>query len=216
MKTVVTSLAGSIAAWSWIFLLSACSIMAPQPENTKFFVLTPTAGVSAGGAASVAAASATSNLVIGVGPLKFPQYLRGPEVVTRTGPSELALSDTERWAEPLDSGFARVLSDNLSRLLGTQQVVTFPWYNPGQIDYAVQVNVMRFETDPKGKPELQAQWSIRDAHSGKVLIARESDVAGPAEAAGPSPSAGLSQVLGSLSQEIASQIVQLKAQRKPG
>jgi len=207
----VKSLAGSIATWSLMVLLTACSIMSPQPDNTKFFVLTSTAG-----AVPATGGSSTSTLVIGVGPIKFPQYLRRPEVVTRTSPSEVELSNTDRWAEPLDSAFARVLSQNLSQLLGTQQVVTFPWYNSGQIDYAVQVNVMRFETDPKGKAELQAQWSIRDAHSGKVLIARESDVTGSAEAAGPSPSAGLSQVLGSLSQEIASQIVQLKALRKPG
>jgi uncharacterized lipoprotein YmbA len=215
MKTAKL-LAGSIAACGWMVLVSACSIMSPQPDNTKFFVLTSTAGASAGSTTPAAAASDTSTLGIGVGPIKLPQYLRRPEVVTRTSPSELTLSDTERWAEPLDSAFARVLSENLSQLLGTQQVVTFPWYNSGQIDYAVQVNVMRFETDPKGKPELVAQWSIRGGLSGKVLIARESDVIGSAETANPSPSAGLSQVLGSLSQEIASQIVQLKAQRKRG
>ena len=151
MKTA-KPLAGSIAAWSWMVLLSACSIMAPQPDNTKFFVLTSTAGASSGSAAPATGGSSPSNLVIGVGPIKLPQYLRRPEVVTRTSPSELTLSDTDRWAEPLDSAFVRVLSENLSQLLGTQQVVTFPWYNSSQIDYAVQVNVMRFETDPKGKP----------------------------------------------------------------
>ena len=213
MKTAVTSLAGSIVAWSWMVLLSACSIMAPQPDNTKFFVLTSTAGASAGSAAPAAAASTTSNLVIGVGPIKFPQYLRRPEIVTRTSPSEVALSDTERWAEPLDSAFARVLSENLSRLLGTQQVSSFPWYDSSRIDYAVQVAVVRFETDKDGKPELDARWSIRDARSGKTLAAKESDITG---APGPSPSAGLSQVLGSLSQEIASRIAEFSQRRKGG
>ena len=72
---------------------------------------------------------------------------------------------------------------------------------------------MRFESDPKGKPELKAQWSIRNAHSGKVLLARESDIAGSAD---PSPSAGLRQALGSLSPEIASQIIRLNQQRTRG
>ncbi len=212
MKTA-RSLAGSIVVCSWMVWLSACSVMSPQPDNTKFFVLTSTANASAGSATPAAAASATSTLVIGVGPIKFPQYLRRPEIVTRTSPSEVELSNTDRWAEPLDNAFARVLSENLSQLLGTQQVVTFPWYNSSQIDYAVQVNVMRFESDLKSTPELKAQWSIRDAHSGKVLAARESDITGAAD---PSPSAGLSQALGGLSQEIASEIIRLNRQRTSG
>jgi len=212
MKTV-RSLAGSIAVWSWIVVLSGCSVLSPQPDTTKFFVLTSIANASAGSATPAAAVNATSSLVIGVGPIKFPQYLRRPEIVTRTSPSEVELSNTDHWAEPLDSAFARVLSENLSRLLGTQQVVTFPWYNSGQIDYAVQVNVMRFETDLKGTPELEAQWSIQDAHSGKVLVARESGITGAADS---SHSTGLSQALGSLSQEIASQIIRLNQQRTRG
>ena len=212
----VKSLAGSIANWSWMVLLGACSIMSPQPENTKFLILTSTAVASATGTAPLAASGSASNLVIGVGPITFPDYLRRPEVVTRIGPSEISLSDRERWAEPLDSAFARVLSDNLSQLLGTQQVATFPWYNSSRIDYAVQINVMRFETGPKGKPELDAQWSIRDARSGKVLLAKESDISGPLADADSSPSAGLSQVLGTLSQEIASEIIRLNQQRKLG
>jgi len=191
--------------------LSACTVLSPQPDKTKFFVLTSAVGSAPD--AAPADGSSASNLAIGVGPIKLPQYLRRPEVVTRTSPSELALSDTDRWAEPLESGFVRVLSENLSRQLGTQRIVTFPWYSSSRLDYQVQINVKRFETDSKGKPELDAQWSIRDGRGTKMLVARESDISEPPDPGDPSPSVGLSQALSSLSQQIASQIAALNQQR---
>jgi uncharacterized lipoprotein YmbA len=216
MKTA-RSLAGSIIAWAWILLLSACSVLPPpQPDRTKYFVLTSIAGAKDPVAPATTVVSGTSTLIVGLGPIKFPQYLRRPEVVTRTSPSQVSISDTDRWAEPLDSGFARVMSENLSQLLGTQQIVTFPWYNPNRLDYQVVVNVRRFETDAKGQPELDAQWDIRDGHGTKLLAARESDITAPADPGDPSPSAGLSQALGSLSREIASEITQLNQQSKLG
>ncbi len=209
MKTS-RALAGAIAVCTGMVLLSACSVLAPQPDRTKFFVLN---SIGSGAGSATASAGSTSTLAIGVGPITFPQYLRRPEIVTRVSPSEIELSHTDRWAEPLESAFARVLSENLAQILGTRQVITFPWYNSAQIDYAVQVSVMRFETDSGGKPELDAQWTIRDARSGKLLAGRESDLTGAAE---PSPSAGLSQTLGRLSQDIASEIARLNQPHKNG
>jgi uncharacterized lipoprotein YmbA len=191
-------------------VVAGCSILSPQPERTKFFVLTSTTGDSATGTAP-AAGSGTSNLVIGVGPIEFPDYLRRPEVVTRTSPTTVELSDVDRWAEPLDSAFARVLSENLSRLLGTQRMVAYPWYKSTRVDYQVECNVIHFETDSSGGSHLHAQWTIRDG-AGKLLIARESDITDTEASSDKSPSASLSHDLGNLSQQIASQIRSLNQQ----
>jgi uncharacterized protein len=199
-----------IAACAWLFVVAGCSILSPQPERTKFFVLTSTTGDSATGTAP-AAGSGTSNLVIGVGPIEFPDYLRRPEVVTRTSPTTVELSDVDRWAEPLDSAFARVLSENLSRLLGTQRMVTYPWYKSTRVDYQVECNVIHFETDSSGGSHLHAQWTIRDG-AGKLLIAKESDITDTEASSDKSPSASLSHELGNLSQQIASQIRSLNQQ----
>jgi hypothetical protein len=121
------------------------------------------------------------------------------------------LSDVDRWAEPLDSAFARVLSENLSRLLGTQRMVTYPWYKSTRVDYQVECNVIHFETDSSGGSHLHAQWTIRDG-AGKLLIARESDIAETEASSDKSPSASLSHDLGNLSQQIASQIRALNQQ----
>ncbi|MCK7492219.1 MAG: PqiC family protein [Comamonadaceae bacterium] len=57
----------------------------------------------------------------------LPDYLDRLQVVTRTPSGELAVSDTQRWAEPLQEGLIRVLDENLSALLGTERIVRFPW-----------------------------------------------------------------------------------------
>jgi uncharacterized lipoprotein YmbA len=199
-----------IAACAWLFVVAGCSILSPQPERTKFFVLTSITGDSATGTMP-ATGSGTSNLVIGIGPIEFPDYLRRPEVVTRTSPTTVELSDVDRWAEPLDSAFARVLSEDLSRLLGTQRMVTYPWYKSSRVDYQLECNVIHFETDSSGGSHLHAQWSIRDGAE-KLLIARESDITGTEAPDDKSLSASLSHDLGNLSQQIATQFGELNQQ----
>jgi uncharacterized lipoprotein YmbA len=202
-----------IGACVWLFVIAGCSILSPQPDHTKFFVLTAVTDSGATGTAP-AAANGTSDLVIGIGPIGLPDYLRRPEVVTRTSPTTVEISDVDRWAEPLDSAFARVLSEDLSRLLGTQQMVAYPWYKTSRrVDYQVECNVTHFETDSNGGSQLHAQWSIRDG-AGKLLFAKESDITGTEASSDKSPSASLSHDLGNLSQQIATQIRELNQQHQ--
>ncbi len=118
---------------------TACSPLAPRPDDSKFFILNP---ISDGAAAAVSPVSATQSLTIGIGPIEFPDYLRRLEVVTRTSANELDLSSDKRWGEPLDRNFARVLSENLSQLLNTQQLERYPWSRRTEVDY--QVSGRRF------------------------------------------------------------------------
>jgi uncharacterized lipoprotein YmbA len=201
-----------IGACAWLFVVAGCSILSPQPDHTKYFVLTAMTDAGTPGTAS-AAANGTSDLVIGIGPIEFPDYLRRPEVVTRTSPTTVEISDVDRWAEPLDTAFARVLSEDLSRLLGTQRMVTYPWYQSNRVDYQVECNVIHFETGSNGGSQLHAQWSIRDG-AGKLLIAKESDITDTEASGDKSPSASLSHDLGNLSQQLASQIREFNQQHE--
>ena len=63
---------------------AACNPLAPQPDRTQYFVLSPTA--ASGAAASTAS---TARLAVGVGPIKFPDYLKRPGVVTRASSDRL-------------------------------------------------------------------------------------------------------------------------------
>ena len=160
----------------------------------------------AGADPAVATAASSRPILIGLGPIKLPQYLDRQEVVTRVSPNRLDLSTDNRWAEPLDTGFVHVLAQDLSTDLGTQRITFFPWYSTTHVDFQIKVDVYRFETDSQGKVELTAHWQILDG-LGKLLLARDSTYAETAKPGDPSDSASaMSRAVGRLSQDIASAI----------
>ena len=195
-------------------LAAGCSVLSPQPDRSKFFILTPIPD-SAGTGAQAASTSAGSQLVVGVGPVDFPDYLRRLPVVKRVAPNRVDLSDEERWAEPLDKNFVRVLSENLGALLNTQRIEKYPWPVKDRIDYQVEVNVERFETTSDGQTQLSASWIIRDGPSDKILYASRTAAGAPAGPDELSASAALSGDLATLSREIASRVAELNQHRAP-
>ena len=186
-----------------IIVLALCTItiagcLSPRRDNSRFFVLAPV------GADPASVASA--QFLIGLGPIKMPAYLDRQEVVTRVAPNRLELSHEDRWAEPLDSDFTRVLAQNLSSDLGTQRITFYPWYSTTHVDYQVKVDVYRFEGDKDGKVDLTAHWQVLSG-TGKLLMVRDSsytETAKPGDTA--DSAAAMSRALGRLSREIAAAI----------
>jgi uncharacterized protein len=161
-------------------LAGGCSLLPPRPEDTNFYVLTAIADSGT----LQPPPSIAHQLAIGLGPIKFPDYLEHLDVVTRVSPNRVELSSTERWAEPLDESFKRVLARNLETLLGTDQVIQFPWYPSVKLDYKVEVTVERFERDGSGGTQLVATWLIRDGHNDRVVVSRQSNFGAIATSSG--------------------------------
>jgi uncharacterized lipoprotein YmbA len=111
---------------------------------------------------TMAAAAAPQGPVIGVGPITMPKYLDRLQIVTRTGDNQLALSEFDRWAEPLQDNVARVLAENLARLIPTDQVLLQAWPRSAALDYQVTVEVLQFDGWLGGESKLVAFWSILD------------------------------------------------------
>jgi uncharacterized protein len=200
MRTVILALSACLVS-------AGCSPLAPQPDHSKFFILSPISDSTAPAATSM---SGTQSLTIGIGPIDFPDYLRRLQVVTRTSANELDLAAEKRWGEPLDKNFARVLSENLSRLLNTQQLESYPWPRKTEIDYQVTVNVLRFETSSDGQSQLIARWVIKDGRTGKDLAASETNASAPVGSGEAAGSAALSSDLATLSRDIAGRITALQ------
>ncbi len=120
-------------------LLLAAGCAGSKPS--RFYMLSPVSG----GPEGRAPASECRDLAIGVGPVDFPEYLDRPQIVTRTGEDILKLAEHDRWAEPLDRNFTRVLAENLSVLLATDRVYIFPWSRSVQVTHRVSVHVSRFD-----------------------------------------------------------------------
>src|SRR5262245_27955865 len=82
--------------------------------------------------------------VIGVGPITLPKYLDRPQIVTRVDHNQLALSEFERWAEPLQDNITRVLGEYLALLVPTDQALLRPWPPSAALDYQVTMDVLQF------------------------------------------------------------------------
>jgi uncharacterized lipoprotein YmbA len=89
----------------------------------RFYVLSALPG----GEAASPVAAAERGLAIGIGPVTFPKYLDRPQIVTSTSPYALNMAEFDRWAEPLESNFVRVLAENLALLIPMARFVVAPW-----------------------------------------------------------------------------------------
>jgi uncharacterized lipoprotein YmbA len=133
-------------------------------------------------------------------------------LVTRVGSNQVEFSEVDRWAEPLSGHFARIQAANLSTLLATR-VILYPWYSSTQLDYAVEIYVLRFERNSDGNAQLNARWTLRDG-VGQLLDARESSLTERASSATTEGSViALSKVAANLSREIADTIRRLASER---
>ena len=149
------------ALWLALSALSACSsVLSPVPDKSRFFLLTPIAQSDAGSAGQ----GNTSGLTLGLGPVKFPAYLDRSEVVTRVEPNRVVVSENDHWAEPLKTNFTRVLSQNLSVLLGGSQILSFPWYSSTHLDYQVVIDVQRFRMRLPGQRHTRRAMEHRRSH----------------------------------------------------
>jgi uncharacterized lipoprotein YmbA len=193
-----------------IVVAAGCSFLSPRPDPTKFYVLTAITGAD-----STTSAQSLSHLAIGLGPVKLPEYLTHAEVVTRAAPNRLELSATDRWAEPLDESFRRVLARNLATLLGTDQVMPFPWDPAVALDYKIEVTVEHFERDASGSTQLAASWMIRDGHDGRLLLSRQANFAESASGGMEGAATALSADLSDLSKQLADAVSALNQSHHP-
>lgn len=179
--------------------LAGCSPLAPRPDYAKFFVLTPITNNSD-------PAPAKANLAIGVGPIDFPGYLERTQVVTRTAPNQIEFSPIDRWGEPIDKNFRRVLSENLAQLLNTYRIEEYPWNHETKVDYQIAIEVLNFETTADGQSLLRARWIIKDPGNGRDLYATETVANTPVGPGDTGISAALSSDLATLSRAISHKI----------
>jgi uncharacterized lipoprotein YmbA len=187
-----------LSACAIVISLSACSLLEPRPDLSRFFVLTST---------TEPAGLADSRSAIGLGPIDFPAYLQRSQIVTRVSQNEIMLSEGYRWGEPLDTNFSRVLAENLSNLLGTDRIVMFPWFNNAELDFAVRITVLRFETSEDGTARLLARWRVVSPQSDEVVFSAESDLREQTADGSPDAAvAALSGTVAKLAREIADAI----------
>jgi hypothetical protein len=185
-------------------LLSGC-IRDSRPMH--FYMLNADSGV----ADTVRVSAAGQGPVIGLGPIRIPEYLNRPQMIVAIADNQYRLSEDHRWAEPLDQNISLALFKALPRQLGTDRIVRFPWSQRQVIDYQVGIDILEFNVDANGQSRLIAQWFVK--RKDKPTIDKRSVYQSPASTTDHAVMVkAQSQCLTKLGQEIAGTLRQLMAE----
>ncbi|MGH7872044.1 MAG: PqiC family protein, partial [Candidatus Binatia bacterium] len=108
----------------WALLFAACGSFSAKPDPSRFFTLS---ALPAPEDAAKKAPGDSSGISLGIGPITLPGYLDRQEIVIRVAQNQINLAENDRWAEPLEENFSRVLSQNVAALLRADRVNAYPW-----------------------------------------------------------------------------------------
>ncbi len=186
-----------------VLLLSLSACIGGKSPPSQFYLLEPVKGVEG------FAGDADTGLLIALAPVRIPQYLDRPQMVTATGKNAYHLSETNRWAERLDDNIARVLAQNLNLLVPAEVVLANASSRAQQAKFKVSVTILEFHVDPQGQAGLTAQWSV--ARGEETVLGRQASYREPASATDYGLMAGaLNECLGRLSRDLAADVRSLR------
>ena len=145
---------------------SGCASSPP----TRFYALSPSSTT----VPEIKPSADDGCLSFGIGPIKIPDYLDQPQIVTRGVPNELTLAEFDRWAERLKDNLTRVLAKNLSTQLCTKTIVLFPWRGGIPFDYRIEMEVLRLDGSLGGDVSLEAWWMVLSGDGKKMVLNKKS------------------------------------------
>jgi uncharacterized lipoprotein YmbA len=161
-------------------LLFGCATTSPP---TYFYIL-----ASLDPASGPTGRQVGADVLIGVGPISFPERLNRPNIAIRESRNKLYLSEFHRWAGTLENEFATAIARDMEILLNTNRVIHFPWNvamlaarNPAQITYQVTMDVDRFDATMGDNATLRVSWVILEGLEGDVLVVKTSTYTEPVE-----------------------------------
>lgn len=191
-------------------LVSGC-LFKSAPATARHFILTPIPPPEH----ALAATSQTP--AVDVGFVKMPSYLLRESMVIRKSTSEFEVIDDAVWAERLDEGFRRVLQDNLSSLLGSNQGhLSATGRNEGAL--RLSVTVEQFDVDTQGRGTLRANWRLSEPGADSPLKMDEAHLtrSGPTPRGDPQAVATtLSGLLAEFSRQLAAVVPRDASEAKP-
>lgn len=186
-----------------VLLLSGC-LARSSPEVVYYSLLTMEQ------LGDTQAIASLPDISLGVGPITIPDSLKRSQVVSRQHDNQYTFDEFNRWAGVLEKDLTSVLGDNLGALLGVEKVGFFPWMHYFKPTYRVVIDVVRLDGDLNGEAVLSARWAIANADGKNLLAAGKSNYRLPVQNASYMALINAeSQLIATLSQEIAAKIVAL-------
>jgi len=187
-----------------ILVLAGC-ISVPNTPAPRFYSLEPIGANQAAPKFNIA-----PNIIIAVGPVRIPEYLNRPQIVTQNEDKMLTFAQFDRWGEPLELALMRLISADLAVMLPAASIEVYPWSLAIPVKYQVLVDVAQLDSQLDGDLFLTVQWSIVDTLSNKMILTRRSEFRNPVN---PHNYSGLAKTLStasaSLTLEIAKAVTSL-------
>ena len=166
--------------------------------------------VTAGYGSSRPAGAKTAAPIVGVA-VSVPEYLDRTNIVQRTSANELKPDYSAQWAESLATTSTRAVGENLAAMLPSDDIVVQSARAPRNMDYQVNLDLTRFESDAEGRSMLAGRWSISDADGNERASGRVQR-AEPAGGAGyDAMAAAMSRNLAAVSTDIATALQNVSA-----
>jgi uncharacterized protein len=184
-------------------LLAGC-LGGPTPEP-QYFTLSSVAPLDG------APVAARPELGIVLGQIDLPRYLDRAELVTRTGDHGLRVWNLVRWGGSLRTDVARVVADDLSRLLGTSRIAVYPGEARFPVSYRVLLELLELGGAPGHPVVLHARWTIAGPDGLALAVGATSLEQPPASASWADYVAAHRAALGAVTHEIAERIAALQA-----
>lgn len=165
------------AATSWLF--SGCTLLKPQPDPTRYFLLTAQD--------TRPAAEPDGKLKqwrVGFKAIALPAYLQTKLMAVRMQNNEVVFSEFNRWAESLEPGISRVIKENLSTLPNVESVVGYPYHGDDPVNYEVAIRVLACEGAVEGAGAASirfvAEWELTAVGAKPAVAGRGMFTAPPA------------------------------------
>jgi uncharacterized lipoprotein YmbA len=189
--------------------LSGCISVSNSP-TPRFYVLQSVYEGQASKKINIA-----SDVLIGIGPVKIPEYQDRPHMVTQGKDKMLTFAQFDRWGESLDLGVARLIGEDLAVMLPGAKFTVYPWDSFIPVKYQVVVEIVQLDSELDKDLFLVAQWLIIDARKTKTMIIKRSEFRQPII---PQNYSGLAKTLSaacaSLSGEIAEALATIETHPK--
>jgi len=147
----------------FVALALGCSSTPPP----KFYTLDDTAA---------AVPAAGNNPGLRIGAFAFPDYLRRPQIVTRTGTGNIDVAEFDRWAGSLENDFLRLLGARLGAGLATARVSVYPAELGFDPDFVVTGEIAKFDGDLAGTLTLDVNWFVMGPDSEHAVSAKHSAI----------------------------------------
>jgi hypothetical protein len=189
---------GFIALSVTMMAIFGCGSSTPS----RYYTLSPVKNATGNGQKDLS----STTFAVGFRTLKLPEYLLRQQIIKKKA-NQVIIAEFDRWAEPLEANFKRVLSEDLANDIPTDNIFLFPTRDSTFVNYQILLEVTEFEYAGNNLVTLSARWGIEKGESVAYLMSKRSSFSEQISTDSfEEIVAAMSRLTGKLSQEIAVEI----------